>query len=83
LFFQENLNKNCTAPNPTQNGLANGSHQIPTSSNGQVKSADDNSKSNIGQLNNGSGSGTGNESPDDQEKEERRRAAQKVFGKQG
>ena len=85
LFFQENLNKIGSTPHSTQNGLANGSHQIATSTNGHVKSADDNSKSNSGQLNNGqSNSGTGeNEIPDDEEKEERRRAAQKVFGKQG
>ena len=43
---------------------------------GQMSSGQTNS----GQLNSGN---TGNESPDDQEKEERRRAAQKVFGKQG
>ena len=70
---------------PQQPVSTNGSTTI-----GQVKTNEDISKTisghmtsgqtNSGQLNSGN---TGNESPDDQEKEERRRAAQKVFGKQG
>jgi hypothetical protein len=75
---------------PQQPVSTNGSSTV-----GQVKTNEDISKTisghmtsgqmssgqtNSGQLNSGN---TGNESPDDQEKEERRRAAQKVFGKQG
>ena len=73
----------------------NGSSQIPASTVGQIKTNDDISKTTSGQMNSGqinsgqmnsgqmNSGNTGNESPDDQEKEERRRAAQKVFGKQG
>ncbi len=77
MFFQENPVKSGSP----QTGSANG---FPPTTNGKTV-VDDVPKQTTGQVTSGqmtSGSG-GNESPDDQEKEERRRAAQKVFGKQG